>query len=118
MLTNAKAASPGASTSLQPQWKRNHWQTASCLRSSASSQTGVSLTHSVSATAAAPADSGAGGGTAAATGRTVPGDAVASRMARKVDCAASTEAGKSVISVLPPHQRKELDLGGGDLLGL
>src|SRR5262249_44434019 len=72
--------------------------------------------------------SGGGAPIAAASARTVPGDAIASSIARKAACVASTEFGGPAelagdastvdISVLPAHQREEVDLRGGGLLGL
>src|SRR5262249_41097597 len=50
----------------------------------------------------------------------VPGRAVASSTARKVACAARTgsENAAATMSAFSSHQREELDLGGGRLLGL
>src|SRR3954466_14612929 len=64
--------------------------------------------------AAAPDESGAGASVTPVTGWMLPGRAVASRIARKVDCADSTELGKfaAAMSAFSSHQREEFHLGG------
>ncbi len=93
--TNANAAVAGFSTMRAPVWKRNHSVTAGSMRSLASSQIGVSWSHSVSAMAPTPADRGAGTVRRSPSGAIVPGRAVASSTARNVACAASTESAVS-----------------------
>src|ERR1700741_4310751 len=67
--------------------------------------------------AAAPDERGAGASGTPESDWMLPGRAVASRIARKVDCADRTEWGKFAagISAFSSHQREELHLGGGGL---
>src|SRR5262249_14397809 len=65
-------------------------------------------------------ESGDGTSIAPAMGCTLPGRASALSTARKVACADRTGFANpaAMRSILAPHEREELDLGGGDLLRL
>jgi hypothetical protein len=77
-----------------PVWKPIQSRISAEPCSSGSSQTGVSWSHKVNATAPASAVSGAGGAASGGRAWTVPGRAMASIRARNTPCAAITGSAK------------------------